>query len=142
MINWPAPPGGLSTEASWFRKLLMACRQTEILPGVGYRVKETSNGRTLEIIQPPASKGGWRFANPILYDNESSYSFQNVVYVSPDDGLVTTGYQDPDSKITVYASAGMWVALQNVSPRPDPDIRGSFVYHIPQLPYQIGRAHV
>ena len=53
MISWPAPPGGLSTEASWFRKLLMACRQTEILPGVGYRVKETSNGRILDILKQP-----------------------------------------------------------------------------------------
>ena len=53
MINWPAPPSGLSTEASWFRKLLMACRQTEILPGVGYRVKETSNGRILDILKQP-----------------------------------------------------------------------------------------
>ena len=53
MISWPAPPGGLSTEASWFRKLLMACRQTEILPSAGYRVKETSNGRILDILKQP-----------------------------------------------------------------------------------------
>jgi hypothetical protein len=143
VIAEPKPPSGLSSEASWHRQLLRWIKGWVVLSIEGYRVAETTNGRVFkkESMQPPLTKGGgragWQFANLILYDNESSYSFQDVVYVSPDDSLVTEGYEDPDSEITVYAVAGMWVALQDVSPKPDPDISGSFVYHIPQLPYPV-----
>ena len=57
MINWPAPPSGASTEAAWFRKLLDASKQTEVLPGTGYRVRQTKDGIVLEIV-PVQVKGG------------------------------------------------------------------------------------
>jgi hypothetical protein len=80
MINWPAPPSGLSNEANWFRKLLSACRQTEILPGVGYRVKETSNGRTLEIIQKNVQGMAVWFTGE--YDPNRNYVCQQCCIVS------------------------------------------------------------
>ena len=80
-------------------------------------------------------QNGWKFSKPISYNYKSSYNFQDIIYIAPDDLLITNGYEDPDSHTTVYPVAGMWVALKVVKPSPDPDIIGSFVYHIPQLPY-------
>ena len=78
---------------------------------------------------------GWRFSKPILYDHTKSYSFQEIVYVAPDDPMVTTGVIDPDTGQTVTATPGKWVALQAVAPVVNPaGLPAGTYYRIPQLP--------
>lgn len=48
-MSLPNPPSGSSPAAVWFRRILDAIRSQKILPGVGYFVKETSNGTVLQI---------------------------------------------------------------------------------------------
>lgn len=91
----------------------------------------------------PDSMGGWHFASPIYYNNLVSYSAQEVVYVSPYDALVTVGTKDPDSKKTVFASAGTWVAIRAVVPlvvdaeHPFNDLAVGTYYRIPQVPWPV-----
>jgi len=96
MINWPAPPSGMGNEANWFRKLLSACRQTEILPGVGYRVKETSNGRILDILKqttPPFTQVPGMFPFRIYKPNPL-----------PPDGTAVTTFDSNGAQVAAVVS--------------------------------------
>ena len=46
---WPNEPSTGNPIAAWCRKLLAACKASEIKSGVGYNVKRTSGGTTLEL---------------------------------------------------------------------------------------------
>lgn len=56
-FNLPNPPSGNSPAATWLRRVWSALRAQRILPGVGYKVKHTSNGTILEV-NPGGGGGG------------------------------------------------------------------------------------
>jgi hypothetical protein len=45
---WPNEPLGNGTLSDWCRRLLRACRSSEIQNGVGYRVSKTTSGAVLQ----------------------------------------------------------------------------------------------
>ena len=53
----PNPPEPNSPHASWLRRVWSALRAQKILPGRGYKVKQTSQGVILEI-EPGGGGGG------------------------------------------------------------------------------------
>jgi hypothetical protein len=105
----------MSTEAAWYRKLLAACRQLEILPGVGYRVKETQNGRTLEITKIAAiqSGGGSTLVVTGEYDPSRTYSLMQIALITMGSNAGTYVYINaaPSSGNAPYAGGGWWVQL-------------------------------
>lgn len=50
-FNLPNPPSGQSYLVAWCRKISDALRASQVMPGVGYRVKRTSQGTYLDINQ-------------------------------------------------------------------------------------------
>lgn len=48
-MRWPKPPTGSSPFAVWCREFLNTCRQSELKSGVGYNVKQSPSGTTLDI---------------------------------------------------------------------------------------------
>jgi len=49
-MRWPKPPTGSSPFAVWCREFLNTCRQSELKSGVGYNVKQSPSGTTLDIL--------------------------------------------------------------------------------------------
>ena len=54
-VLYPAPPSGIGKDASWYRTLLEAAKRLRLLPGRGYRIKQTTNGIVLDF---PSLPGG------------------------------------------------------------------------------------
>jgi hypothetical protein len=87
-----------------------------------------------------AKGGGMHWAaSSRIYSKDRSYSGDKSVgdwvWVSPTDTVVITGVTDPDTNLTVKSYPGAYLALQNVSPVPDPDHPDDPTktkYHIPQ----------
>lgn len=48
-MGLPNPPSGSSSAANWFRRIWDRLRAQRIAPGVGYKVRETSDGTFLDI---------------------------------------------------------------------------------------------
>jgi hypothetical protein len=72
------------------------------------------------------------WADPKLYDKESSYDEGKLVYVSKTDPLISDGTPDPEEPHdTVYSVAGLWLSTQPVSVT---SVEGTTYYHIPQWP--------
>lgn len=94
----PNPPSGSSFFAAWCRKVQNALRAIRILPGLGYKVKYTTNGTILEI-DPVMGGSGWRWASIPEYDAGTAYGVNRVVVVSSDN---TSG-----------AAAGTWVCVKS-----------------------------
>lgn len=58
-INWPAPPTGIGRAQSWMRRLLKACRQTELKDGPDHRRRAAPGGGFyLENVLPPMGGAG------------------------------------------------------------------------------------
>lgn len=57
MIKVPGDLGGLHPLANWLNRLKEALRARTLLPGVGYKLRETTNGVILQI-QPGGTGGG------------------------------------------------------------------------------------
>lgn len=98
------------------------------------KVEQTTRGVRWHAKIPPASTGskGWFWTKGEKnYDHTKSYKENQLVYVKPDDALITTGTTDPDSMATVRSIAGIWVALRDVS---STVITGTTYYRIPHLP--------
>lgn len=49
-MNWPKPFTHTTPFTDWLNRLLAGVKSNELKSGVGYRVKTTSNGTTLEIL--------------------------------------------------------------------------------------------
>jgi hypothetical protein len=144
MRSWNSPaPTGNENETTFdqgvYRKLKS---ELQFYDSTTIRVEQTTRG--IRFHARPSRRGStasWIFSKPILYDNTKSYSFQQIVYVAPDDPMVTTGTVDPDTGLTVFAIPGLWVALQAVAPvvNPTGQPAGTY-YHIPQIPYPVPNA--
>lgn len=52
-MNFPNPISGASKMALWLNRLLEACKGTRLLPGPGYKIKQTPNGIILEFDRRP-----------------------------------------------------------------------------------------
>lgn len=80
---------------------------------------------------------GWTFQSPRELDPTASVAAQVVVYISPNNPLVTSGLYDIVSGETITAIAGLWVAVQDVPAQTTITVSGSSVtaYNMPQLPY-------
>lgn len=75
----------------------------------------------------PSGVAGWFWVDDKrLFDDTEVYKKNQVVYIAPDDTLVTIGY-DLDGT-TIFAVAGLWVALQ--------DTDGT-VAQLPRWPYPV-----
>ena len=80
-----------------------------------------------------SSKEPWP---PVPYDITKTYSLGDWVWVKSTDAIVTTGVTDPDTGNTVKAIAGLYRALQSVSPVVNPaGLPAGTFYRIPQVPY-------
>ena len=134
--NIPPDASGSGAESDFINRTLKRSGELQFYDSTTVRVEQTTRGvRFHAKIPPPAGKAGWRFAKPILYDHTKPNAFQEIVYVAPDDPMVTTGTIDPDTGQTVTATPGKWVALQDVAPVVNPPgLPAGTYYHIPQLP--------
>ena len=75
---------------------------------------------------------GWHWADPAQYDRDNSYSQNEIVYVQPLNPAVVLGDTDAVTHADVFASAGLWIATQDVAPvEVSP---GVFEYHMPYFP--------
>jgi len=108
----------------------------ELATSIAPSWKITSQSSILTIPIPIASNGtnaqGWNWtAGSRNYNPDSTYHDQQVVYVQASSGAVTSGLLDADTLANQKSIAGMWVALQTVSPAV---ISGVTHYHVPRLP--------
>ncbi len=52
-MTWPNPLSGSSPLSAWLNRLLAAARSNELLSGIGYRIRQTTGGKILEINPGP-----------------------------------------------------------------------------------------
>lgn len=50
-MNLPSPLSGNSPLVSWLNRLLRACRSNQLMPGVGYKLRQTPQGTVLQIAE-------------------------------------------------------------------------------------------
>jgi hypothetical protein len=62
-MNWPKPPLITTPGGSWLDRLLKACISRQLLPGPGYRLKQTASGTILELDR---LAGGGTTAAPLV----------------------------------------------------------------------------
>jgi len=95
------------------------------------KVRQTTRGVTFHAKPPAPSLAGlqWQMPDKEL-DPTVAVSKNTLVYISPENPLVTTGLTDLVSMVTVKSVSGIWCAVKNV-----PKENGSSQYNVPQLPY-------
>jgi hypothetical protein len=93
----PNPVGGSGADAVWFRRIWAAIRANKILPGRGYKRKQTTDGVILEI--EPGGGGG-----------EGAFGYRGTF--DPND---PKGYAKNDIvRVRSGTAQGVWVAVIDV----------------------------
>jgi hypothetical protein len=131
MIQPPKVPQDKSSAfVDWLAKLVAWAVSERVLAIKGFTVQESARGKTFippNQTFPPNLK--WqqpdRELNPAINVPKNT-----LVYISPENPLVTTGLTDLVLGTTVKSVSGVWCSVQNV-----PAENGSSEYNVPQIPY-------
>ena len=131
----PEPPQGGGQDAIWMRQLLKYIESTMLRSVLGAKVKPDARGGYHLIIQNPLNgshggQGGINWQTPKELDPTVGVSINTLVYISPNNPLVTTGLVDLTLMALTKSRPGIWLCVQAV-----PAENGSNQYNVPQVPY-------
>jgi len=119
-------PGKLSGDSKlvpWLNALRDALASLEIRPGVGYRVKQSSEGTILEV----DARGGSGNIAVKLYDPAKACTAGIFYKIRSTDDAAVTGIE-VSAGVFIKATPGKFLALKSVPANP------TVSKHIPQLP--------
>lgn len=135
MNNLPPELPGQDYESADFNAMRRSNRSLQPMTAPGTLVTHSpTHGVMIRAARPRPQQAifsGIDLAKPRNYDHTKSYKAKLLVYVKPDDTMISVGTTDPDSMETVKAIAGWWLSLQAVKPVV---IDAVTYYRIPHLP--------
>ena len=93
--------------------------------------EQTTRGVRAHVINPTfGGQGGINWQTPKELDPTVGVSINTLVYISPNNPLVTTGLVDLTLMALTKSRPGIWLCVQAV-----PAENGSNQYNVPQVPY-------
>lgn len=127
-MRLPGKLTGTSSLVPWLNALRDAIACVEIKSGLGYRVRQSSDGTVLDV-DAGASGGAFKWQSPKELDPSVSVSKDTFVYITSGNDLVTAGMTDAVSAVNAKSIPGIWQAAQDV-----PAASGGS-YNVPVWPY-------
>jgi hypothetical protein len=108
----PGKLTGSSSLVPWLNALREAILSVELKSGVGYRVRNSSEGQVVEILGSGGSSG-IRWKIPKELDPDVAVSKDELVFISPDNALVGTGLIDLATSELAYCPPGEWLCVKD-----------------------------